>query len=101
MRVEIRPLEVEKWHGKQGVESFTQSKVVEALVDSESGILKIGLNAEEIEKYSKALNVDLNPALVANGKPHPFYGDRAGWLILPNRTISLTQIILKNMFYGN
>ena len=87
MKVEIRPIQKEKWHGKKGTEDFTQTKVIEALVDVETHRLATGLTEEETIEYGKKLNVDLNPTIPVDGKPHPFYGKPIGWLKLENRTI--------------
>lgn len=90
MIVEIRPIESKKWHGKSGNENFTQTKVVEALIDGETNTLVTGLSVEEEIEYGKKLNgVDLSSKAILDGKPHPFYGTKQGRLVLPNRTIFL------------
>lgn len=88
-QIEIRPIEKEKWHKKKGAESFKQDVVIEALVDSRKNVFVTGLNEEEVKKYSAELGIDLNPAVLLDGKPHPFYGSKAGRLKLPNRTMFL------------
>lgn len=87
MKVEIRPIEKEAWHGKKGAESFTQTKVVEALINPDTHKLDTGLTKEEEVEYSEKLNVDLRNTLPLDGKPHPFYGKPVGWLKLENRTM--------------
>lgn len=89
MKVEIRPIEKEKWHGKKGIESFTQPKVIEALLNVSTGRLETGLTDEEAIDYGKRLNVNLSSAISMDGTPHPFYGSKQGWLVLPNSTIIL------------
>lgn len=86
MRIEIRPLAKNAWHGKEGEEDFTQDKVIEALINTETGKYDVGMTEEEIKKYSKLLGVDLDPKISIDGKPHPFYGHKSGWVRLPNRT---------------
>jgi hypothetical protein len=89
MRVEIRPLAKNAWHGKEGAEDFTQDKVIEALVNPETGKYDVGMTPEEVVKYGDLLGVDLSPKISMDGKPHPFYGNKSGWVRLPNRTFFL------------
>lgn len=89
MIIEIRPIERKTWHGKKGVESFAQDIVVEALVNASTGEFETGLTEEERIRLEKATGYNLNPKISIDGKPHPFYGSKIGWLRLPNRTILL------------
>ena len=89
MIIEIRPIEKKTWHGKTGVDSFTQDIVIEALVDPETGEYATGLTVKEREKLEKETGYDLSPKISIEGKPHPFYGSKSGWLRLPNRTLLL------------
>jgi hypothetical protein len=57
--VEIRPLNIPRWHGKEGEESFTQPHTIEALYDHNTGGYATGLTEGEVEKYEKKLKVDL------------------------------------------
>lgn len=86
MLVEVRPLNIKKWHGKEGKESFTQPKTIEALYDRKTGRYATGLTEEEAEKYSKLLGVDLsdifNPSV-----PHSYWGTKAASIPLENNTI--------------
>ena len=52
-KVEIRPLPIKKWHGKEGKEDFSQPKVIEVLYDVEKACYATGLSEEETIKYSK------------------------------------------------
>jgi len=90
MKVEIRPIEKKNtWHNVKGAEAenFIQDKVIEALINPETGLYETGLTEEETEKYSKKLNVNLDPKMSLDNKPHPFYGSKQGWLRLPYKTI--------------
>jgi len=58
-KVEIRPLDIPRWHGKQGQESFTQPHTIEALYDHNTGGYATGLTEQEVEEYQKKLKVDL------------------------------------------
>lgn len=90
MIVEIRPIEVKKWHGKTGKDSFTQTKVIEALVNPKTNELVTGLTLEEEKEYSAKLNgIDLSSKTILNGKFHPFYGTKQGRLELPNNPVFL------------
>ena len=83
MKVEIRPLEKAKWHGKSGVDDFSQPKVIEALVNSVTNRYDTGLSEEETVKYSRLLGENLSPEISLDGKPHPFYGMKKCWILFP------------------
>lgn len=87
MIVEVRPLPLKKWHGKQGAEAFTQPHTIEALVDPETGRLATGLTEEEAERLGKKMGLDLSDTFT--GSSHPFWGDKVAWVQLPNRTLIL------------
>lgn len=86
MKVEVRPLDLPKWHGKKGQESFSQPHIIEALYDSNSGKIATGLTEEEAEKYGKELGVDLSNKFDQN-KPHPFWNSKMGVIKLQNSTM--------------
>ena len=48
--VEVRPIEVKKWHGKKGQESFTRPKKIQALIDPVTMQYATGLTEEDIAK---------------------------------------------------
>lgn len=85
MLVEIRPLEVQRWHKKKGKEAFAQDKTIEVLYSEELGKLATGLTEEQAKEYGAKLGVDLsdmyNPEL-----PHPYWTSKASWITLPNKT---------------
>jgi hypothetical protein len=85
VKVEVRPIELEKWHGKKGKESFTQARVIEVLYDSKLGGYATGLTPEEEEKYSKLMGVDLSSTFNYE-KPHPYWGSRPAQIKLENAT---------------
>lgn len=88
MNVEIRPLPIKKWHGKKDGESFAQPKSIEALYDDTIGGLATGLTKEEEVEYGKKLGMNIdnsfNPEVA-----HPFWGSKAAWVYLVNRTLVL------------
>ena len=51
MIIQVRPIEVKKWHGKTGNESFTRTKIIQALVDPETVAYQTGLTTEEEETF--------------------------------------------------
>src|ERR1019366_7157512 len=84
--VEIRPLPQKKWHGKKDGESFAQPKAVEVLYDPEKGTYATGLTDEEANEYGKKLGVNLSSIFIAD-EPHEYWGNKASWIVLPNRTV--------------
>jgi hypothetical protein len=84
MIVEVRPIEIKKWHGKKGQENFAQPLVLEALYDSKLGKYATGLNEEDRVRLEKITGFDLSDAY--GDKPHPFWGSQAGKIKLPYRT---------------
>lgn len=85
MIVEVRPLPIKRWHNKEGKESFSQPKVIEVLINTETGKYETGLTEKEAEHYGKILGVDLSDT-VEFEKPHPYWSNKPSWVILPNHT---------------
>lgn len=86
MLVEVRPLQIKRWHGKDGKESFTQPKTIEVLYDSNTGKLATGLSEEEAEKYGKILGIDLTDRFNPN-EAHPYWSTKAAEIKLENSTM--------------
>jgi hypothetical protein len=86
--VEIRPLDIPRWHGKEGKEAFTQPHTIEALYDHNLGGYATGLTEEEADKYGKKLGVDLSNTFNQDA-PHPFWGSKMGRIKLENATMIL------------
>lgn len=84
-KIQVRPLDVDKWHGKKGKESFTGTFTVTPLVDAATGKYKTGLTEEEETEYGKLLRVDLNPRY-NRLKPHEFWDSESAAIRLENRT---------------
>jgi hypothetical protein len=91
-RVEIRPLDIPKWHGKSNEESFTQPHTIEALYDHTTGGYATGLTVEEEEKYQKKLKVDLSSTFNQD-EPHVFWNSKMGRVKLENATMILDDAI--------
>jgi len=84
--IEVRPIEVKKWHGKKGKETFARPLVLEALYDTKTGGYATGLNDDEIRKQLESkLGFDLSNTYDPD-KPHPFWNSKAGEVKLEYRT---------------
>lgn len=85
INVEIRPIEVIRWHKQTGANAFSRPVTIEAFYDSSKGGYNTGLTLEE-KKYLEALTgVDLSNTFNAD-KPHPFWSTAAGRVKLENQT---------------
>jgi hypothetical protein len=85
MIIQVKPIEIKKWHGKTGKESFTRTKIIQALVDPNSMTYCTGLTLEEEKKYSELLKVDLSKQFNIDS-PHPFWDSKTAEIRLENRT---------------
>ena len=90
--VEIRPLDIPKWHGKKDQEAFTQPHTIEALYDHTTGGYATGLTVEEEKEYQKKLKVDLSSTFNQD-EPHPFCNSKMGRVKLENATMILDDSI--------
>lgn len=101
MKIQVKPIEVQKWHGKKGQESFARTKTIQALVDPYSYTYATGLDNNkksyedpensknkltEEEYYAKLLKVDLSKQFDIE-VPHPFWDSKMGEIKLENRTM--------------
>lgn len=84
--VEVRPVEIKKWHGKSGQESFTRPKSSQALVNGESMTYDTGLTKEEIEALEKVVKYDLTNHFNTE-EPHPFWDSPMSKVKLENNTM--------------
>lgn len=83
--IQVKPIEIKKWHDKKGQESFTRPKIVQALVDPNTVTYQTGLTKEEEVKYGELLKVDLSNTFNME-TPHPFWDSKMGEIKLENRT---------------
>lgn len=99
MLVEIRPIEVKKWHGKTKKDSFTRTKKIQALIDGDTMQYATGLDnisktydhpkteekITELEYYGILIGKDLNP--LAGTTPHEFWDSNMAVVKLENNTV--------------
>lgn len=88
MKVEVRPIDTPKWHGKKGKESFTQPQSFEVLLNVNTGRYATGLTEEESVEYGKKLGVNLSDTFNPN-QAHEFWGSTGGRVKLENNTMFL------------
>lgn len=86
MRVEIRPIERKRWHGKSGKDSFTRPKTIEALVNPNSMKYNTGLSEEDI-KLLKERNISYDISDDYTGESHPFWESKMAQIKLENKTM--------------
>lgn len=83
-RVQIRPIDVVKWHKKRGLNSFTRPKKFGPLYDSNFSGYATGLTSEEEAFLTELTGFDLTKQFSAE-KAHPYWGG-PGRVSLPNQT---------------
>lgn len=86
MKVIIKPLNIKRWHGKEGKESFTRPKIIQALVDPDTMTYSTGLSEKEEKELGEKLKVDLTKQFSLE-TPHPFWDSKQGEVALENRTM--------------
>lgn len=101
MKIEVRPIEMKRWHGHQGKSSFARPKTLNVLVDGETRQYATGLDyvnktftdpedpkkkITEAEYYSKLMKVDLSPQSLEDVL-HPFWDSKNPKIKLENRTM--------------
>lgn len=89
MKIEIRPIETKKWHGKEKEENFSNAKTLTALADAATMTYATGLTDEDRERLAKELpdqdlSENFNPEV-----PHPFWDSKLATLKLENSTMFL------------
>lgn len=89
MKVEVRPIERQRWHNKSGKESFTAVKKIQAFVDPDNNEYATGLTKEDILSLKeKGVTYDLSPNF-NHEDPHPFWDSSAATIKLENATTFL------------
>ena len=89
MLIEVKPLPLKKWHGKEGKDDISQGTILEVLVDSRTHRYATGLTEEDIKMLKKKMpGVELDNNYIP-GKPHSYWSSKAAKIKLPNKTIIL------------
>lgn len=100
--VEVRPIQKEKWHKKEGKEAFTQPKGSQVLYDPKTGKYATGLTEQEAAEWGKELGIDLSDKFNPN-EEHPTWSSKSWNIKLENRTMFfdtsrlIDKIKVKNM----
>jgi hypothetical protein len=84
-KVEVRPIDRPKWHGKKGKENFAQPMILEALYDPITGKYATGLDDKTRTRLEKATGYDLSDTY--KEEPHPFWSSKAARIKLPAQTV--------------
>jgi len=104
MKIEVRPIDKKKWHGKTGKDNFTRPKKFQVLVNSDTMLYDTGLTEEDIDmlKNKHNINYDLSPNFNPE-KAHPFWDSSTSTFKMLNATMffdttkGLDFIKIKNM----
>lgn len=84
--IEVRPIEVKKWHEKTGADSFTRPKKIQALVDSNTMKYATGLTEKEVVDLEKVTGYKLNDHFDIK-EQHIFWDGPMGVIKLENNTM--------------
>lgn len=84
--VEVRPIEKERWHKKEGKESFAQPKGSQVLYDPKTGKYATGLTEQEAIEWGKEIGYDLSDKFDPNNE-HPTWSSKAWNIRLENKTM--------------
>ncbi len=86
-KVEVKPLPIQKWHGKKNQESFARPKTIQAFADPSTMKYIHGLTDEDLKELKKKLGAkydlsdDFNPETA-----HPFWDSSQARIKLENNT---------------
>jgi hypothetical protein len=94
MKIEVKPIESKRWHGKTKQENFKRPIVIQAFVDTDTMRYCTGLdNKEEFKDglteeayYGKLLNQDLSSYYNVD-KVHPFWDSTSAQVRLENHSM--------------
>ncbi len=88
MLVEVKPIESKKWHGKEGQESFTRPKKLQALVNADTMRYATGLTDKDIKKLKEdfKFDQDLSPHFNPD-EAHSFWDSPSATIKLENNTM--------------
>ena len=83
--IEVRPIEIDRWHGKSSREFPSRPITIEAFVDPSTSKYATGLTDEDKKELESVTGYDLSNDYVA-GRAHPFYSTKAGFVKLKDET---------------
>lgn len=83
--IEVRPIEMERWHGKSSREFPSRPIVIEAFVDPSTNKYATGLTDEDRKRLEDLTGYDLSNEYIEK-RPHPFYSTKAGFVKLKDET---------------
>lgn len=83
--VEVRPIEKERWHNKQGKDAFKRPVTIEALVSASTGKYATGLSNEDQKRLEDETGFNLSSDYT-QGKPHEFWNSPAATIKLEYKT---------------
>jgi len=93
-QIRVKPVPIDKWHGKKGEQSFSMPVTIEAEPDRRTSQYKVDLTKREWERIKKELNLDDDDLTLVFDpeRPHDFFGTKKARIKLENKT---------NLFYKN
>lgn len=84
-KVEVKPIEKERWHGYKGKDTFTRPITIEALINLSTSQIATGLTPEDRERLEGKTGYDLSPDYMV-GTPHKFWHSSAAQIKLAFKT---------------
>lgn len=93
-KIEVRPIDRERWHGKKGKESFSQPHTVQALVDAETLEYAVDISKEDKKFFDeKKVRYDLSTHFDPE-EPHEFWDSSTPRVKLANRTMFFNKKVV-------
>lgn len=84
-KVEIKPIEKDRWHGKKGKDAFGSPITIEAPISTKTGKFKTGLEEEDRVRLEKETGLNLSDKFIPGDK-ESFWTSQAGKIKLYNKT---------------
>jgi len=84
-KIEVRPLPLEKWHGKSGGDSIAAPRTIFALPD-ETMKYQVAISEEKLLELGKQINQDLSTQFIL-GTEHPFWEGKMAEIKLEDKTM--------------
>lgn len=84
-KIEIKPIEKDRWHGKKGKDSFGSPITIEAPISTRTGKFQTGLAEADRVRLEKETGLNLSDKFIPNDKDC-FWTSQAGKIKLYNKT---------------